>query len=158
LVADPLVTLFPRLSIGGYQITSAESFRYNCIAWAASKDDRPWWPHPDGFWPPGVRQEETLEAFEAAFATLGYVRCNDETLEPGFEKIVIYVNTARVPKHAARQLPNGRWTSKLGQNVDIEHISPDGLSGIHYGSPILIMRRPRGFLRAMWQWIKDWVA
>lgn len=37
-----------------------------------------------------------------------------------------------IPSHAARQLPNGRWTSKCGQAEDIEHDLRD-LEGRLYG-------------------------
>lgn len=48
------------------------------------------------------------------------------------------------PTHAARQLPDGTWTSKLGKDVDISHDSLDGLSGDRYGTPALILRRREG--------------
>jgi len=160
LVDDPFVVWFPCLSIGGYRITSEATPRYNCIAWAAARDDRFWWPDPDAFWPSGVPSEITLAAFESAFASLGYTRCDSEALEPLFEKIVIYVNAQGTPTHAARQLPNGRWTSKLGRAEDIEHASPDALRGECYGSPVLVMRRrlQQGFFQAMRRRIKDMVA
>ncbi len=156
LVADPFIALFPRLAISGYKIMSAATVRYNCIAWAAARDDRFWWPDPDAFWPTDAPFEETLEAFEAAYATLGYTRCDNEALEPGFEKIVIYLDAVGAPTHAARQLPSGRWTSKLGSDVDIEHASPEALSGRAYGSPVLIMRRPqKGLLPSVRRWIRE---
>ena len=80
--------------------------------------------------------------FRDAFATLGYVVCDDDRLEPGYEKIALFT-LGGVPKHAARQLPNGRWVSKLGQSEDIEHSLHD-LAGAVYGSVALIMRRSIG--------------
>jgi hypothetical protein len=62
-------------------------------------------------------------------------------LQANIEKIAIYVNQLGVPSHAARQLPNGLWTSKLGSNVDIEHATPDALTGNDYGRPALLMAR-----------------
>lgn len=50
------------------------------------------------------------------------------------------------PTHAARQLENGKWTSKLGQLEDIEH-ELDGLVGDKYGIVVTILRRP----------YRDWV-
>ncbi len=44
--------------------------------------------------------------------------------------------------HAARQLKNGTWTSKLGVEDDISHPSPDALAGGSYGDVKLIMKRP----------------
>jgi len=82
----------------------------------------------------------------AAYATLGYEPCLDGTLEPGFEKIVIYVLSG-TPTHAARQLNSGLWTSKLGQQVDVEHDTPEAivqeiaqLAAI-YGLPVQYMKR-----------------
>ena len=49
--------------------------------------------------------------------------------------------TRSEPKHAARQLPSGRWTSKLGFLEDIEHALHD-LEGTEYGAVVLVMKRP----------------
>ena len=46
-----------------------------------------------------------------------------------------------VPLHAARHVPSGRWTSKLGELEDIEH-ALDGLEGTEYCSVVQIMKRP----------------
>jgi hypothetical protein len=46
------------------------------------------------------------------------------------------------PTHAARQLDNGRWTSKLGELEDIEHSLRD-LEGAAYGTVVQVMKRPR---------------
>lgn len=136
---------FPGLRGTVYQVTSPEDERYNCIAWAAGDTKNWWWPdepdHPEsGHWPPGVPRMETLEAFRLASATLGYVVCNDDTLEPGQEKIALFA-LAGLPKHAARQLPSGRWTSKLGPMEDIEHALHD-LTGLVYGAVVLLMKWP----------------
>ena len=70
---------------------------------------------------------------------LGYLACDHEQSEAGYEKIALF-SLASVPKHAARQLPNGRWTSKIGRMEDIEH-SLDDLTGMVYGSVVLVMKR-----------------
>jgi hypothetical protein len=44
----------------------------------------------------------------------------DDSLESQYEKVALFAKDGRVT-HAARQLPSGRWTSKLGSDVDIEH-------------------------------------
>jgi len=107
-----LEAFFPSLASSGYQITSPKSDAYNCIAWAASDVHHWWWPVPaeDTFWPPAVPREATLEAFVAAFATLGYEVCQNPDWEPGFEKVALYARES-APTHAARQCPDGRWTS-----------------------------------------------
>jgi hypothetical protein len=135
---------FPLLSSGTYKITSPVDLGYNCIAWAAEDIVHKWWPDRLnlGFWPNGVPRAETLDAFEQAYATHGYKRCLNGAPVPGFQKIVVYVSADGKPTHAARQLPDGTWTSKLGDCEDIMHVSPDGVSGDLYGSPALFMMRP----------------
>ena len=117
--------VFPGLRDSEYRATSPATRDYNCIAWAAGDTRRWWWPNHDAdndavYWPPGVPKEETLEAFAAAFATLGHSPCSGEEIEAGFEKIALFAK-GEAPTHAARQLPSGRWTSKLGLREDIEH-------------------------------------
>ena len=104
-------------------VKSPESPKYNCIAWAANEDFRWWWPIPEDlyYWPENTPKEETLEAFVKAFETLGYVACDNDNLENGFEKVAVYVDISRKPTHAAKQLGNGKWTSKLGTDIDVEH-------------------------------------
>jgi hypothetical protein len=124
-----------------YQITSPKDHRYNCIAFAAGDNRNWWWPDATGedTWPVGVARAETVDAFRYAFATFGYVVCDDDQVEPGYEKVAMFA-LAGVPKHAARQLPSGRWVSKLGPSEDIEHGLQD-LTGMVYGSVVLVMRR-----------------
>lgn len=139
-----LEEIFPGLAKGGYRITSPTDPDYNCIAWAAGDTSNWWWPGPDmkrEYWPPGVTREVTLAAFQAVFASLGYLVCQGEEVEPGFEKIALFADAQGRPKHGARQLPEGRWTSKLGKREDIEHALRD-LEGAVYGSVVLVMKRP----------------
>jgi hypothetical protein len=121
-----LEAAFPKLAGSSYAIRSERSKHYNCIAWAAGDTLHWWWPTPahvqETFWPAGVaREEETLAAFRLAFALIGYVECESEGLEPGFEKIALFANPQGIPVHAARQRPEGMWTSKLGEVEDIDH-------------------------------------
>lgn len=141
---------FPNLTRGEYEVTSAETPDYNCIAHAAGKDDNWWWPdEPPSYWPPGHDKAETLEAFVKAYATVGFVVDFNQTseLEVGIEKVAIYVDADGVPTHAARQLTNGSWTSKLGEWEDIQHktlkaMEDDGL-GLGYGKVAVILRRKK---------------
>ena len=110
-----LETEFPNLAQTDYEITSPRTFDYNCIAWALGEDDRWWSPTSDDYyWLEEVPKEWTLAAVIQIFRLLGYERCNDPYLEPGFQKLAIYTLSTGEPTHAARQLANGRWTSKLG--------------------------------------------
>ena len=137
----------PSISPDKYEITSPATSDYNCIAWAAEEDDIPWDPTDiKKYWPDGVARELTLEAFIFAYQTLGYFTCNNSELEEGFQKIAIYakqdsVDDAGQPTHVARQLLNGKWTSKIGRLEDIEH-ELDGLTGYYYGEVVQILKRP----------------
>ena len=124
---------------------------YNCIAWAAGDDQKRWWPHKENpflfFWPPHLQREkenqETLENFIRAFEWKGYRRgCINGKLEKGIEKIAIYT-IAGIPKHAARQLESGRWTSKCGNSEDIQHETLLGVEGKIYGKAVYFMHRRR---------------
>lgn len=131
-------------------ITSPSTPQYNCIAWAAGDATTPWWPDGGGYcyWPAEVAREETLECFMRAYETLGYERCIDESYVDGIEKIVLYAKDGK-PTHAARQLGNGWWTSKLGSSVDISHSSPEAVCEFDpvirdcYGEPVIFMQRVR---------------
>lgn len=136
------MTEFPHLAADGCTITSPQSKFYNCIAWAAGRDDRNWWPVNYGYWPRGVRRALSLDAFVEAFESLGYERCSGGALEAGYEKVVLYALNDE-PTHAARQLPDGRWSSKLGKNHDVMHHTVRGVEGPLYGRAVQYMRRPR---------------
>lgn len=139
--------LFPGLREDGYRIQSPAEPRYNCIAWAAGDSTRWWWPMrsrvPGCYWPANVPAEETLDSFAQAFAVLGYVACESAELEPGLEKVALYVDDKGIPTHAARQLVSGVWTSKVGQLQDIEHVSLRGLEGQEYGTVARVLKKPR---------------
>src|SRR2546428_516396 len=90
--AESVAQRFPRLAGGNYRITSLWDRDYNCIAWAVGDTLNWWWPGADvenEYWPPGVPRARTLDAFRQMFATLGYVVCAGEELEPGVEKVAI---------------------------------------------------------------------
>jgi hypothetical protein len=130
------------LTADNYRETSPASWAYNCIAWAADVTEAWWWPVPGRFWPPGVPREESITAFVAAFATLGYHPGASADLQPGTEKVALYA-IGETPTHAARQLPSGLWSSKLGPAIDIEHSTLDAIAGGVYGEVVAILSRKR---------------
>lgn len=133
--------LFP--NVGLYTITSPTTVDYNCIAWAVGETGHWWDPDPDYYWPEEAPRQVTLEAFVAMFRSEGYKICDASALEDGYEKIALYARPDLVPTHVARQLPTGRWTSKLGQLEDIEHETLGNLEGSEYGQARIIMKRRR---------------
>lgn len=145
LVSEPLERIFPGLRDAPYEITSPAQPDYNCVAWAAGNDSHWWWPDAAGqyYWPENAPRREAMETFVQAFQELGFEVCEGPSLEPGWEKVAIYARDDGVPRHAARQLPDGRWTSKLGALEDIVHPGLEHVSGEAYGRPIIILRRRR---------------
>ena len=145
-MVDPIEAVFPGLQGKPYQLTSPAAREYNCIAWAANDTTRWWWPDLDPendavYWPENAPLAETVEAFIAVFTNFGFILCLSEKFETGFEKVALFTKDGN-PTHAARQLPSGRWTSKLGFREDIEH-EWHALSGDVCGNVALILRRPQ---------------
>ncbi len=140
---ETLAAFFPRLSFDSYRKTSECDPTYNCIAWAAEDTRRWWWPMEGYYWPSDVPKELSLDAFIQLFMRLGYAPCESDEREEGFDKVALFakaVDGSLKPQHAARQLLNGRWTSKLGNLWDIEHELFD-LNSDAYGQPLVFMKR-----------------
>lgn len=110
---------FSKLRAGEYEITSNIDFGYNCIAWSANDMAHFWWPAAH-YWPSGILAEASERAFAELYISLGYEECGDGRFQRGFEKVALFAKDG-APTHAARQLPDGRWTSKLGRWEDIAH-------------------------------------
>ena len=132
---------FPNLATSGYEVTSEASSIYNCVAWATG-DTADWWDwHPRAYWPTSVPRSRRVEALVQVFGERGYSICENTEKETGYEKVAIYARNG-LWEHAARQLEDGRWTSKIGEFEDIIHPSPEDLTGELYGEVHCIMRRP----------------
>lgn len=137
-----LLKLFPNLISGsGYRRTSDPTLDYNCLAWALNDFARWWEPDPFNlfYWPAGVKRSYDLKNYTQVCKDHGYTVCKNGNLETGFEKLVIYTDGQNFT-HIARQLPDGQWTSKLGELDDITH-SLDGFRGSHYGRPAIYLKR-----------------
>lgn len=145
---------FENLKNGEFEITSPFDSKYNCIAHAADDNNKWWWAVDvntsgnDVFWFNNIPAQATLENFILAFQKLGYSLCENSDLENEFEKVAIYTSTQDkfhspkgTPTHMARQLPNEKWTSKLGEDVDISYNTLQGVEGKIYGKVEQILKR-----------------
>ena len=138
---------FPNLDAEGWTKTSCESEDYNCIAWAAWDQAKWWWPTGGlmygkaVYWPRTAPKKETIGAFTRAFGHRGYKRLpgNNTEYESGYEKIAIYAIGFR-PTHAARQLPSGLWTHKMGPAIDLE-TTLTAVEGPEYGRVVRVLRK-----------------
>ena len=138
-----LVAHFPNITVGeGYRRTSLPTDVYNCVAWAVHEDTRWWEPGVDYcFWPETPPRVVTVDTYIAMFKKHhGFKKCVDRSLEDELEKIAIYSKGKKF-SHVARQLHDGRWTSKLGTLDDVIHTLA-GLEGQTYGAPTIYMSRP----------------
>ncbi len=142
VVPPVLLAAFPDLGADAPTVDHPPDGRYNCVAWAAGRTDAWWWPgDPAGYWPPGVPDELTVAAVVAALGTVGYSPCLDGRPEPDVEKAAVYARGG-VPTHVARQLPDGRWSSKLGRDCVVSHATPGSVEGAVYGTVVEYLRRP----------------
>lgn len=131
-----LIRRFPKLGSGNYVIRelpeTGASARYNCKAYAAGFSDK------------YLLLRQSLDAEKAFFATqLAYRPVDSPVVEPGAECIAIYTKDG-APSHVARQIPGGRWISKIGAYELLEH-DLDDLTGdgeYEYGRVAQIMSRP----------------
>lgn len=141
---------FPNLNAANHRGDgpAADDANYNCIAWGAGYDDSIWDPFPkdaeeDFYWPEGVPRDYEVTSLILAYQTEGFVVCTNGMLEAGIEKVAIYADGPEY-MHAARQLENGKWTSKMGQAGErIEHDTPEALVGPAFGKIAAYMQRPR---------------
>lgn len=138
---------FPDLFARGYRVTSEASDAPNCIGWALYDRNHFWDPDWVGvrgyYWPPSVARDDSVQSWVGVFRLHGYETCEDVILEPDTVKIAIYSKDNVQAAHVARQLKSGKWTSKLGTGVDIEHDIVDGLGGNYYGKVVQVMKRTR---------------
>lgn len=140
---------YPNLVVSGYRKTSEKDPRYNCVAWCADWKTKSWWePFSSGkagrHWPKGVPEGFYVENYMQAFGTIGYQVCNSPDLEKGYEKIALYIDDDGMGlfSHVSKQLPDGRWTSKLGGGNDIIHNSLEAFHGNkRHGNPVRFMKR-----------------
>jgi len=130
---------FPKLSHPQDKKTSEADPGYNCIAWAFKDNQKWWWPHKRAFWPKKIRNLTPMEAFDELFIEDGWEETEVLKFEEGYEKIALFSKNGN-PTHAARLLKNGKWTSKLGGEIDIMHDLHE-LEGPAYGNVVKIYRK-----------------
>jgi hypothetical protein len=155
---DEVIVKWPNLELDNHHETSVQSKDYNCIAWALVINNDRWAPYKDYAWFPGLKKirdftGDDIEAHKEGFRTIGYNECSDGSLEPEFEKIAFYIKEGSV-EHIARQLDNGHWTSKLGEDYeDIEHYTLNVLEDGFYGKVQVFMKRKKtGIINRTMNW------
>jgi hypothetical protein len=124
---------------GKYRRTSDPTINYNCLAWAVGVQ---WaWFDPEKgcvgyFWPHGIERELSIPAIRKVLAHFGFNKeSNNAEWEEGFLKVAVFIDADGVPSHYARQLENGKWTSKFGELIDVEHDDLECIKCVEYGEP-----------------------
>lgn len=137
--------LCPQLNASNHIVSSPQDPLYNCVAWSVENTVRYIWPDKEEqyAWPVGIPRDDSRAAFVSFYEMLQYSICSDALHQQGVEKIAIYEKGGAVV-HVARQLPNGRWASKLGDLVDIEHLDVNAVAGGIYGAATTFMARRLG--------------
>jgi hypothetical protein len=146
-----LFSAFPKLiNDKDFKVTSNDTPVYNCIAWAYKIDNRWMWPNTgeypflDGvhYWPSVDILDCNVNNFIDAFKLKGYECCDNCQFEPGYRKIALYVKPGSTEcTHAARELSNGCWTSKLGEFNDIQHGTAEAIENDEYGKVYCYMKK-----------------
>lgn len=142
---------FPKLiDDNGFKVTSKATPNYNCISWACVYTDR--WIQPSYigrpsldcvvWWPPDVVEGMGPECLIKLFEYHGYVECDSCFHETGYRKVALYYNEMKNEwTHAARELKNGLWTSKLGSSIDMQHGTPESIECDSYGKIFCYMKK-----------------
>jgi len=135
----------PNLTMGNHHISSKYDHHYNCVSHSILEEAVPLWPDNYNHWPASVQRTETIDAFVEFFKCLHFedVPLLATLVTPGYWKVAIYADSTGFPLHVARQLVDGRWTSKLGLKVDINHENLQCLEGGDFGYVVKIMRHQR---------------
>ena len=145
---------FPQLTTANHRPTSPATDEYNCVGLAIKDVDNWWWPksYPDArmgarpvqwmlpYDADETRRESIVEMLKA-LATRGFSPCENGEIEAHLEKIAIFGVGERVTHIAT--LPrnrHGRWKSKMGDNVDIEH-ELRAVEGPPYGIFLMFLSR-----------------
>lgn len=111
--------------------------QYNCIAWSLGITDHWVWPG------------KTVRAFDALYGRYGFMRAETRNLklEAGVAKVALYGKLTDAGEleatHAARQEADGTWTSKLGGEARIRHLTAEAVAGPAYGDPIAVYVKKR---------------
>lgn len=141
---------FPFLVSSGYEKTSDDDIRYNCIAWAAGDKNKWWQPEiiePWDWWPPGAPTTRELTSFIKAYELVGFKRISDPKYNRRYLTVALYQDGNNNATHAAKLLSSGKWSSKLGDWEDITHntlsaLETDGNKPA-YGKAVAFMRRKK---------------
>ncbi len=130
-----LESWFPEINPAKVDIVCPPTHQFNCVGLALNDTGRWWWPGDDGgFWPEGVKHEETVEAFDDLLINHCGGKEIDENWQvyrPGYVNLALFCDNEDEPQHLARLLPNGKWINKLGGNFGFTSELAETETGIY---------------------------
>lgn len=136
----PIDSDFPNSTSDNFIKSSEPTILYNCIAWAVGESHRWWQPARFRFWPSGALYNTSKEALIDAYEKIGFEKCDNGKGEDGFLKVALYTKDNINYEHAARLEQDGKWKSKLGVDIDIDH-SLEALENGLYGNIYQFMKK-----------------
>lgn len=157
-----LLRCFPNLRKSQkWRLRSPWSDTYQCVAWAACRTDRKWWPlnHTEFYWPTGLPRismpplpwlplpPTPVDYLVQGFATLGYKPSDSRAFEFGFQKVAIYANEGGATHMARQRFFSRMWLTKPGCMEDILHEDLKDIEGDMaatagtYGEVAQVLRR-----------------
>ncbi len=146
-----LIRVFPNLKEDtNFQILSPQTPVYNCIAWAMGYTDRWVDPYigPGCWWPDGVIRSYSSDALIKAFEAEGFELSDNELLEEGYAKVVLYKkHDDDLWTHASKLVSADVEYSKFGRSFDGQHshnvlcTTSDGHEKESYGISYAIMKK-----------------
>ncbi|HYE53679.1 MAG TPA: hypothetical protein VD996_02510 [Chitinophagaceae bacterium] len=144
LTKEEMESLWPDLKEGeNFHFTSLKKRGYKCVWYALMLDrgdiDMLWFRDFYNLDPATL--DHSAKGYAKCFQQyFGFEECLSKEYEEGFIKIVLYEDKNQDFKHVARVLPNGYFTSKMGNYEDIQH-SLEAVCGNEYGYPVLYMKK-----------------
>ena len=150
-----LIGIYPDLRTDqNFEILSAPSHKYNCIAWAMHCDDR--WADvesaPGHWWPDDVATDLAPQSLVDAFFAVGFEVADNDMVEEGYDKVALFkaynnMLSCVIWTHAARVVAPGVLHSKFGDSFDGKH-SPATVKNVpswrqndSYGEVFMYMKR-----------------
>jgi len=143
---DLIEMLFPGLKKQAYTITDgptpllihlktchiiANPYAYNCIGWSLCSIFNGWFQPPSNLLQAAPKLQ--LKWFDQFYAAKNWKISKNCKPEKGVRKIALYCNAKGYPSHAAKQIEDDWWESKLGQGHRVVHPGTGSLEGEQYG-------------------------
>ena len=95
-------------------------------------------------WPDDVPRSRSISAYEMLIGKYDYADCGiDDRLEDGYEKVALFSDSSKIFTHICKQKDDGKWTSKLGEMIDVEHNSLRAFENSKYGLLHKIYKRTK---------------